>query len=103
MRKFLFSLLLIFFMANSFACINDGRHYITCEKTYISPNQVAFSQAGIFVFMADHWIQTEAVYSEQKGLFIMNYVTSCPDDYWWCFNCYKCVHVSYKRCPTCGK
>jgi hypothetical protein len=88
-----------------FSCCQQPR-FESCDKQYVQPNYVAVSEDGIFIQLQDKWIQTEGVFSDAQGLFILNLAPSaygCQDPYVPCRNCKKCIYEVYDICPHCGK
>lgn len=95
--------LALFFFSTTLAFCD---YFESCEKTYFSHDHTIVTEKGIFVKFDDQWFQTEALFSDEDGLFIHNLSPSaygCPDPYNACRNCMRCVHEIYDICPYCGK
>lgn len=43
--------------------------FIPCEKTYVHPDQIHFTESSLFVQMNDLWIQPEAIHVDANGLY----------------------------------
>lgn len=88
-------------------CSSNEEDFVPCEKTYFLPEQVAVAQEGIFVNLSDAWIQTDALFADSLGLFIISKKSSargeCSSGQSQCPNkrCKKCVSQTYDRCPYC--
>ncbi len=90
-------------------CCSDEDIFVPCEKTYFLPDQVAVAQEGIFINLSDEWTQTDALFADALGLFIISKKNNahrgncdsgqaqCPKK-----SCRKCVSQTYEHCPYCG-
>lgn len=78
-------------------CNSDKDVFVPCEKTYFLPNQVAIAQEGFFVNLNDVWIQTDALFSDSTGMFIVSKkdanVDYCPQGHPTCKGCSLC-HIT---------
>jgi hypothetical protein len=103
MNRNLSRLLFILFIAlgvNCFAECNCPKPptFIDCPKTYITPNQVAFSESEIFV-QIDHCIlQTESISADAQGIYFKNVRDGCGPSQWRC----KRVDDNGMVCDTCN-
>ncbi len=78
----------------------------SCEKVYISAEQLAVNSEGIFIYLEDTWFQTDALFSDADGFFITAKKLKpkyCADGYIPCRNCDRCVPEKYDICPVCLK
>ena len=55
-------------------------------RTYVQPNQIALSDTGIFVYLENAWILTEALHTDASGLYVINLV----DEKLFGWKCPKC-------------
>ncbi len=106
----LFSLTLLFLYGtiHSYAvCVGENSFCkASTEKYYVAPEQLAISSQGIFLNLKGEWLQAEALFSDQGGIFVRHFTPSaygCVDPYNACRNCGRCVHETYDICPYCGK
>ncbi len=65
-------------------CAAMETRYIACPKTYITPNQIDFSENSIFVQVNGVIIQTEGIHADSKGIFFDSAVEDCGFGQWRC-------------------
>ncbi len=98
-----------FYMATLFAgsCFEEKcTHLSQNDKIYISSDQLEISSQGIFVHINNERINTEALFSDEIGVYIRNprpHEDGCRDGYEPCRNCDRCVRSYYDICPLCYK
>jgi hypothetical protein len=111
--KLLF-LLFISLWVNCFAdcnCPEDGPRFIACPKTYVTFDQIAFYENGIFVQVNDCIIQTKSLSTDAQGIFFENTRDNgCGPSQWKCEKrdsrgmiCNTCNWEWNYRCQSCGK
>jgi len=61
---------------------------------YIDPNNIRFDQKDIFVYLNQNWIKTNAIYSDENGLFI-------PVNDWICGVCHRENKRQMFECEYC--
>ena len=86
------------------SCCQDC--FTPCEKTYITEDQVSLVGSEIFVKFGDQIIQTNGLFADGLGIFIVSFKDGkqgCPNGQDQCPNprCKKCVYQGYIRCPHC--
>ena len=82
----------------------DNYAFISCEKTYVKPSQLGFSDGTIFVAFDNQWLETSAIYADTIGLYFKDYKSSkCGKNEWRCGYCNKCNSTSDCRCRFCRK
>lgn len=75
-------------------------------KIYVSHEQLELCSEGIYVNVGDAWYQTNALFSDEKGMYVQDLCpqrNGCRDKYVPCRNCDKCVKEIYNICPHCNK
>lgn len=76
MRKMFGTFVIFLFALTALIHADENHHsshlakFVACEKMYLHPDQVAISQDGIFCFLNEQWIATEALHHDVSGLFI---------------------------------
>ena len=71
------------------------------NKIYVQFNQISLSERGIFVYLEDAWIATEAIHSDSSGMYVTH---SVGDNYfgWACPNCGTENSSFSNMCKKCG-
>jgi hypothetical protein len=95
--KQLFLLSVALFSLSKGYCLNEEK---ISHKTYVQPEQVAFSAGSIFVLLGNTWLATESVHTDASGIYVTKVVDSfgwtCPkcgyDNHFWDNTCKKCGH-----------
>jgi hypothetical protein len=66
------------------------------EKIYISSNHLLFDNTDMYAYLNDNWVQVNAVYSDDEGLFV-----ECKQPNptcWYCPDC-RTYHSDSMPCP----
>jgi hypothetical protein len=108
MKKFTLRIvsILFCFVATIMIANASNSKFCSAEKVYILPEQLAITSNGIFVEYNQHWYETGALFSDEKGIYIQTpnpTESGCRDGYIPCRNCDRCVRESYDICPYCDK
>lgn len=103
MRRIYFLYLLFAVMLGNFAQYGFAEKtaelkIISDEKVYVSSEQIAVVQEGIFVNIDDRWVQTKALHSDRLGLYLTNETTVSLD--WICPLCGHVNGVWYSVCQN---
>ncbi len=98
MKYISFFVLALFTLSVAGYCL-EGQTHDLHNKTYVQPNQVALSESGIFVFLENAWIPTEALHSDASGM----YVTNLLDEKLLGWRCPKCGYWNSWLVNTCAK
>ena len=94
------SLIPLFYTLNVFAAPCQD------QKTYVTPEQLNINSKGIFLNLDNQWIETNALFSDENGIYIRSLSPQemgCRKNYFPCRNCDRCVHAKYEICPHCEK
>jgi hypothetical protein len=78
----------------------------SCKKIYFLQEQIVLGPQGIFVDMRGKWCETEALFADHGGIYILNLRLSrfgCPGSKVPCRWCERCVYEDWDICPFCGK
>lgn len=102
LSKLLF-LIPLMFTVNCFsecASSESGTRFMACPKTYVTTDQIAFYENGIFAKIGDSIISTSAIYSDESGYYFSNYNGDCEGLDWKC-PCGECNPFWYTTCREC--
>jgi hypothetical protein len=105
--RFISASLLLFSTAIASTDLRDGNDndFQPCEKTYVLPEQLTMSSEGIFVKFDGEQHQTQALFFDEGGIFILALSPNrdgCREGYVPCRNCSKCIREAYNICPLCN-
>ena len=93
----------LFFLAaiSALSCghCSEEPTFDSCEKIYVEPNQISFSKNGIFVYLDNAWLATEAVHSDASGIYVSNFGHSKFAGW----NCPKCGFFNSWLVNQCAK
>ncbi len=76
------------------------------SRTYLSGDQICLREGKIYIQDKDEIFLSPAIYSDEKGFFIIRASKDsedCKSDEWWCSKCRQCNKNYYFLCPTCSK
>jgi hypothetical protein len=76
------------------------------QKIYVASEQLGLSPEGIFVFVDHQWVKRDALFHDEKGMYIWGLRpedNECPKGYERCRNCGRCVKRFYDICPHCER
>lgn len=98
--------LLIFSMGSAYTAepisTASASDFISCPKTYVSPEQITCSAHGIFVQTNNTWFKTDAIFHDENGTFIISYNNEWSF-YWTCPKCKYGGNTAIDRaCRNCG-
>ena len=82
------------------------RSFQSCEKTYVTHQQVVIGNRAILINIDHQWFLTETLYSDAKGLYVQNLspdVYPCSTLTMPCANCSHCIYQDLTACPYCRK
>lgn len=85
----------------TFTSVCGFAEYEELQKTYVQSHQISLSERGIFVYLHDAWVATEAIHSDGSGM----YVTHGVGDNFFGWECPKCgtENSSFSNmCKKCG-
>ncbi len=72
------------------------------QRIYVSPEQITFSEKGIFFHQNNSWVKTNAIFHDNKGMFI----TSFDNEWSWYWTCPNCGYEDNtgwdRECRECG-
>jgi len=77
----------------------EGSKIDSCNKTYVQPEQISFSDGGIFVLLGNAWLATESVHADASGM----YVTNIVDSKFFGWKCPKCGYENSSLVNMCAK
>src|SRR5579862_7121512 len=109
MKKYCSLLLTLCFLfciaKTTFACECSPTTFVPCQKTYITPTQVIFSENEIFVHIDDMAFRTSTIYSDAQGLYFQDAERECGFLQSPCprFGCPGCNFPWDSRCHVCDK
>jgi hypothetical protein len=82
------------------------RDFKPCEKTYVTHQQISVGNRAILIKIDDEWFLTEHLYSDGKGLYVLNLSPEaypCATLNMPCPNCEHCIYQDLTTCLYCGK
>jgi hypothetical protein len=82
------------------------RTFQSCEKTYVTHQQIAIGNRAILIHVDNQWFLTETIYSDATGLYIQNispHAYPCSTLSMPCLNCSRCIYQDLTVCPYCKK
>lgn len=102
----LFSILLVIFSAS---CLFADEQCSSCpasiSKLYVADDQICLKEGKILVDTENGILIAPAIYSDEKGLFIVKCSKEredCKSGEWWCSKCEECIKNYYFLCPNCS-
>ena len=107
LNRFCTTILCILFVGTAFACpceVSENSDFYPCEKTYVLPEQLRLIPGGIFVSLGDTWVQTEMLFTDAQGMYILNAKQPggrCEPSEWKCDKCNTCNDFSVSICRQC--
>lgn len=102
MKNAFYGITFLLFVLSALVHAGDKDHkFISCEKIYVQPNQIAICQEGIFIQHNDEWIATEAVHYDASGIFV-THVSDEWSRYWTCAKCGHNNSAWRNTCANCG-
>lgn len=72
-------------------------HEASCEKTYVSPDQLFIHRNGIYVQLGNQWFQTPQIQHDTQGIFVASIVQV---DGWVCDKCGYSNYPWYRWCKN---
>jgi len=98
--KYIFLFLATIYSLSGGYCF-EGPKIDSRDKTYVQPEQIAFSGGGIFVLLGNAWLATESIHADASGM----YVTTLADSKFFGWKCPRCGHENsslVNMCEKCG-
>lgn len=92
MKKIIAVMIALSFQILAFADCGGAKN---SEKTYVSMQNLHFTDDGMFVLLDDVWQQISALYSDEDGF----YIAGQPNpEVWYCSKC-RTYHSCQENCP----
>lgn len=66
-------------------CPENGAQFVSCPKTYVTPEQIDFHENRIFVQINDLIVQTKSLLTDTQGIYITTVRDGCGPTQWRCF------------------
>lgn len=98
------SLVAVFYATHAHTA--PGQEESKQQRIYLKPEQLQLCKEGIFVCCDQEWRKTDALFSDDRGIYILSHFPQedgCRKGYVPCRNCDRCVKYYYDICPYCGK
>lgn len=102
-RAILCVLFVCLFKGNLVAECSDSVAFVSCEKTYISHDQIEFFKNRIFVKIENFVISTSAIYVDQNGYYFKDFQSDCEGGEWKCIHCETCNPYWNTLCKKCHR
>ncbi len=102
---FLLLNLLLCSIQPAFSCEESESVFLACNKTYIQPEQINFSNNEIYIQIDTLMFRTSGVHSDTEGLYFQDAEGGCGYLQKPCprFGCPGCNFPWDTRCYACGK
>lgn len=95
----------VFVFFSSMVISLSAEEIIPCNPTYVTPNQLHFTDSSIFVQIDDVWIQPAALYVDANGFYFNAIRHDEKDTKFWRCQRKSCQALNYdwaEYCRKCG-